>query len=430
MAPATTSIHNFCRLLKRISKMQQKQNHLPKGIYLAPMVRGSELAFRMLTRRWGNASLCYSPMLRDHDVLSVAASPSQFLSKEELTIDGAGRTDSVEETAYLILRDVHPADTRNLVVQICGSCPEKLAQATTALLDAYSRTGMLPAGIDLNLGCPQECAQREGFGAFLVENNASAAFSCLSSMRNAIDTYPYRKTSNSIIPSLSAKIRLLDSGIDDNIAFVRRLRSAGVDYVAIHCRHRIDKHNGNADWESGGKIVAALSSEMPIVLNGGINDHEHATSVVEQTKCHAVMAAIGYLRNHRLFEAPSPIPTYFQPQHLALEYLDLAEKHPPPSYLYIQKHLRWIFRGVLQPENDTSFDKFDYSDWRVKLWTFLVRPYVRSIEQFRMFVALYVQLSYGGNDDLVPESIRHLVQDVSFGSVKKAGKRTKGDYIW
>ena len=176
--------------------------------------------------------------------------------------------------------------------------------------------------------------------------------------------------------------------------------------VKVHCQNR------NADWESGGKIVAALSSEIPIILNGGILDHKHAASVMEQTKCHAVMAATGYLQNHPRFKT-SPAPISFEPQHLALEYLDLAERHPPPSYLYIQKHLRWIFRDVLQPEYDHAFVKFDYSDWRVKLWKFLVRPYLRSIKQFRLFVALYIQLSCGENSDGVPESIRHLVQGFS-----------------
>ena len=96
--------------------------------------------------------------------------------------------------------------------------------------------------------------------------------------------------------------------------------------------------------------------------------------------------------------------------------------YPPPSYLYIQKHLRWIFRSSLQPENDPSFDATDWKDWRVKMWSFLVRPYLRSIDQFRGFLALYVQQS--GNENRVPASIHKLVETVSFGSVKKAGKRS------
>ena len=77
------------------------------------------------------------------------------------------------------------------------------------------------------------------------------------------------------------------------------------------------------------------------------------------------------------------------------------------------------------PEDEPGFEKSDYSDWRVKLWTLLVRSFVRTIEQFRLFVALYVRLSgagEGSDDRVVPGSIRHLVHDATFGSVKKAGK--------
>jgi hypothetical protein len=56
------------------------------------------------------------------------------------------------------------------------------------------------------------------------------------------------------------------------------------------------------------------------------------------------------------------------------------------------------------------------------MWAFLVRPYLRSLVQFRGFLALYVQQS--GDKDRVPDSILRLVSDVTFGSVKKAGKRT------
>jgi hypothetical protein len=33
---------------------------------------------------------------------------------------------------------------------------------------------------------------------------------------------------------------------------------------------------------------------------------------------------------------------------LAAEYLDFCEKYRPPTPYYVRKHLRWVFRGVLQ----------------------------------------------------------------------------------
>ena len=405
---------------------------LPKGLYLSPMVRGSELAMRELARKHGNASLAYSPMLRDHDVISVhqlifsknepdkQQQQLQCHSFKELKIDKAGRTNSVEEAAYL-LHEASSTDTSNLIVQLCGSSPETLGKATSAVLDIYYKnSATLPFGIDLNLGCPQECAKREGFGAFLVEKDIDATISCMISMRKAIDMYCSRHNSRiTNKPTLSAKIRILDGGVQDTISFAKRLKSAGIDFLAVHCRTRQEKHNGAPDWDAGREIVAALP-DLPVVLNGGVSCYKDFTLVTERTKCHGVMVATGYLTNHLAFHS-TQLGTGSAVE-IAAQYLNFAEKYPPPSYLYIQKHLRWIFRGSLQPENDPSFNASDWKDWRVKMWSFLVRPYLRSVEQFRGFLALYVQQS--GNQDRVPDQILRLVADVTFKSVKKAGKRS------
>ena len=59
--------------------------------------------------------------------------------------------------------------------------------------------------------------------------------------------------------------------------------------------------------------------------------------------------------------------------------------------------------------------------------SFLVRPYLRSMEQFKLFVALYVQLSDDGRNEKIPESIAHLVKDVTFKSVKMEGMKKRAD---
>ena len=441
----------------------------PRGIHLAPMVRGSELAMRQLARNHGGASLCYGPMLRDHEVVAVhkiwqkqqqqqhktnsngtTASANSDEKQEEppidlwsrdVPMDKAGRViNALSETAYLLFHDTSASDAANLVVQICGSQPSTLGKATTAVLDIYAQlhNGQLPVGIDLNLGCPQRCAERGNFGAFLVERDQDGVvMKCIKAMRLAIEGFCANTNSNGNKvkghrPRLSAKMRLLET-TEDTINFCEKLREAGCDCIAVHCRRRTEKHDGPPDWRAGTNLVDALDG-FPIILNGGICNASDAESIIEQTKCHAVMVAQGYLQNHRMFDARTRNCSFLNsPAHLAAEYLDYAERYPPPCYLYIQKHLRWVFRRELQPEDDR---KVDYTDWRPRLWGFLVRSYLRTVEQFRLVVALYVKLSTenfdGGIGDgttctctcssAVPASIMHLVKNVSFKTVKKAGQ--------
>jgi len=324
----------------------------------------------------------------------------------------------VDETAYLIYESYQ--DSKNLIVQLCGNQPKKLYQASTALLDLFSSSNAdaLPWGIDLNLGCPQQCAAKGNFGAFLVERDAEMAVECLRSMRRAIDEYPVGEDKRKK-PLLSAKIRLWDSGVDDTVAFVRRMKGS-IDMIAIHCRTREEKHDGRADWEAGKRLAEELSRDgIPVILNGGVSNFRDALTLLHQTNCHSVMVATGYLKNHRNLANQPVSGDDLRPQNLATEYLDFAEKYPPPSFLYIQKHLRWIFRESLHPE-DGEFNPKDYSDYRVRLWSFLVRPYLRSINQYRMFVALFVKQSGGEKEDQ-PEAIRHfLVEDLTYKKIKKA----------
>lgn len=385
---------------------QLTESDVSKKIFLAPMVRGSELAMRMLCRKYGVLT-CYSPMLRDHLVLDAYR---QWQSQENKNEKKCKNDNKLSDDGYLLLKDTCPQD-HPLVIQLSGRCPNTLGAAVAAVLEIFDqKQGILPAGIDLNLGCPQECAEKEAFGAFLAEREPERAVACVRAMREAIDKYQSTAASGTTLPGLSCKIRLLDDdegGYSRTADFARKLQNAGCGLLAVHCRRRKDKHGGLPDLAAGAKLVRSLN--IPVVINGGVNSVSAATRVLNTTGAYAVMAAQGFLENPCLLNFNHDCRTA-DPAFLAAEYLNFAEQYPPPSALYIRKHLRWIFRKELEPVDRMAVN---FSDWRPRLWTFLVRPYLETIEQFRAVVVLYANL----NDSKVPTSLEYLPKP-TFRSIK------------
>ncbi len=415
------------------------------------MVRGSELAFRSMIRQYG-IQHCYSPMLRASEVVKAYAlweKDFQFKDRIVNVGEGEGRGKGNDflnkikhEDGILLVNDIcnmiplkfdqnlpnHNVNDDNerekgyLTVQLCGCEPEILYDATQILIklrnSGHMRCDQL-VGIDLNLGCPQKCAQTACFGAFLAEKKPGLALECIAAMKRAIDSFrpkesirpsvspsPSESASVDCLPRLSCKIRLLDT-VEETIKFAQNLQSAGCEILALHCRRRADKHNGKPDLLAGKLVANALS--IPVVINGSESTTLQDVAMdLENIQAHSVMIARAFLENPRLFVEPKS-----DPASLAAEYLNYCEQYPPPSPLYIQKHLRWIFRKYLQPQDELEGKNYDYSDWRLRLWTFLVRPYVKNIYQFRQVVHLYVNL----NGSKLPESLRGLPSP-SFKSIR------------
>lgn len=322
------------------------------------------------------------------------------------------------EDGKLLLWDFPCADNDrelNLTVQLCGRCPTTLEAATRALLDIFTnghnKNPLLLEGIDLNLGCPQKCAQSGGFGAFLVEQDPDLAIQCVAAMHRVLDdhyrdNHDHSNASSKRRPRLSCKVRLLDKD-EDTIAFCRRLEAAGCELLAIHCRRRDDPPDGRPDWSMGKKLVDSLT--IPVVMNGGIKSREDILSVLDATGAHAVMIAQGFLVNPYLLEVDDKHET-IDPAVMAAEYLEFVDKYPPPSSLFIARHFRWFFRSQLQPQTRR---KEEFQCWRARLWTFLVRPYLQTIYQFRQVIVMYVYQS--GSE--MPPSLRH-IPEPTFSAIR------------
>ena len=112
----------------------------PHKYILAPMVGGSELAFRMLCRQY-NTTLCYTPMFES----------VKFVQ------DPAYRADQFTTC---------PSD-RPLAVQFCGNNPETLLKAAQLVQHQCD-------AVDLNLGCPQRSARSGHYGSFLTDKKDRA----------------------------------------------------------------------------------------------------------------------------------------------------------------------------------------------------------------------------------------------------------------
>jgi tRNA-dihydrouridine synthase 1 len=232
-------------------------------LVLAPMVGGSELPFRLLARRYG-AQLCYTPMLYS----------GRFVESEEYR-------------AEQLRRDSDGADTP-LVAHFCGNDPDVLVAAGRL---AAQRKGVV--AVDLNLGCPQRVAHAGHFGSYLCATEAGRAIAlrCVAAMAKQVPVPVF------------VKIRLLDEGLSETLAFCSQLRDAGAALLAVHARYRgspTRRRDGPADLEAVRAIKQALP-DMPILSNGNIRDAKDLLAALKATGADGIMSAEGALDDPALF---------------------------------------------------------------------------------------------------------------------------------
>ncbi|PVG01697.1 Dus-domain-containing protein [Serendipita vermifera] len=282
----------------------------PKYV-IAPMVDQSELAWRILSRRYG-AQVAYTPMINAK--LFTAVKNKSFREANFSLLNGEEGNMKLD---------------RPLIIQFCGNEPEQILQAAQMLEDHCD-------AVDINLGCPQDIAKRGRYGAYLQDD-----WDLIYKIINTLHT-------NLKIP-VTAKFRVFPT-VEKTVEYAKMLERAGAQIITCHGRTREQRGvlTGLADWTKIKAVKEAVS--IPVFANGNILYFSDIQACLEATGADAVMSAEGNLYNPALFRPAIFVSDSLEqsgerPKESSGDGTDLSLEHIPHTdlaweYLQIIKELK------------------------------------------------------------------------------------------
>ncbi|CZT15782.1 related to DUS4 Member of dihydrouridine synthase family [Ramularia collo-cygni] len=228
----------------------------------APMVRYSKLPFRLLVREYG-ADVTYVPMMLAHEFIrSPIARDSDFTThplEREPTSDGRQHA---------------------LIAQFASSDPVEFSRAAELISPWVD-------GVDLNCGCPQSWAIKEGIGCGLMEKPELIA-----------NIVKLAKATLSSDKSVSCKIRI-HKDINKTIQLVQMLQEAGVDFITVHGRLKHQRSSTPPDYDAIRTLRQYI--RVPLLANGDAYTLSDVNNIATLTGADGVMAARGILENPAMF---------------------------------------------------------------------------------------------------------------------------------
>lgn len=159
-------------------------------------------------------------------------------------------------------------------VQLLGADPAVLAENSARLAQ------LLPAGVDLNFGCPAPLVNRHRGGAALLDEPELLHRIALA-VRHAVPR---------TIP-VTAKMRLGIADPGRALDCARALEAGGVEELVVHARTRLDGYRPPARWEWIERIREAV--RLPIIANGEVWNLADYKGIRLATGCRDVMLGRG-----------------------------------------------------------------------------------------------------------------------------------------
>lgn len=279
------------------------------NIFLAPMAGVTDLAFRLMCKKWG-AGLVFSEM--------VSAKALHYNDKKTFALMQSDERESP------------------LAVQIFGREPDIMAESAKKLEDMGVKI------LDINFGCPAPKITSNGEGSALLKEPELIG-KIVKSVCNAVS-----------IPVM-CKMRVGYDDFIDVAKIARLIEDGGASAVTVHGRTRKMFYSGLADRSKIREVKKAVS--IPVIGNGDIIDGESAEDMFKATLCDAIMIGRGaqgnpfiftqineYLKNGRVDTVISPVQKLeYMKEHIELikelkgEYLAVRES---------RKHIAWYTKGM------------------------------------------------------------------------------------
>ncbi|ODV95696.1 hypothetical protein PACTADRAFT_43130 [Pachysolen tannophilus NRRL Y-2460] len=284
---------------------------------VAPMVDQSELAWRILSRKYG-ATLCYTPMMHAR----LFATQEKYRKDMWSELDGDQKFD------------------RPLIAQFCANDPEYLLQAAKLVQDKVD-------AVDLNLGCPQGIARKGHYGAFLMDD--------WDLVHKLIRTLH----ENLNVP-VTAKIRVYDD-LEKSLDYAKMVLDAGAQFITIHGRTREMKgqNTGLANWDTLRYLRDNLPNDTVFFSNGNILYPDDIDRCIKNVNCDGVMSAEGNLFNPGVFwtKDNDKEKQYPRVDKITREYFEILTKTPGHASRHAFKnHLFKYLRNFLPKHTDIRTD--------------------------------------------------------------------------
>ena len=176
---------------------------------------------------------------------------------------------SLAQSRKTVQRQRHSARAGLRSVQIVGYDPQQLAEAARFNADLGADI------IDINMGCPAKKVCRRAAGSALLADEALVG-RILEAVVKAVD-----------VP-VTAKIRTGSNPERRNgVTIACIAERAGIQMLAVHGRTRADRFKGQAEYQTIGEIVRAVT--IPVIANGDIDSPEKARAVLTLTGAAGVM---------------------------------------------------------------------------------------------------------------------------------------------